>query len=234
MRWVHVTGITPALSENAFRSVLTLVKPAKSKELAVSCDLNFRKKLWRWKQGVSPSQLARECMTQILPFVDVVISNEEDADDVLGIRAEGTCVESGRINALAYTTVAREIVHQFSNVRYVAVTLRESISADHNNWGGMLYSKAEDQAWFAPLDSRGQYEPYPIRNIVDRVGSGDSFAGGLIYALLTDEFKQPATAIRFAAAGSCLKHSIRGDFNYVTKDEVVALMNGCASGRVRR
>jgi len=234
VHWVHITGITPSISENAFLSTLELAKRAKKNAASVSCDLNFRKKLWKWRPGKSNKELAQECMSQVLPYVDVVIGNEEDASDVLGIEAEGTSVEEGKINAAAYEEVARKIVARFPNVSRVAITLRESISASHNNWGGTLFDVKEDRAFFAPLDADGEYSPYEIRNIVDRVGGGDSFGAGLIYALNSEEYAAPDMAIRFAVAASCLKHSIKGDFNYVTLDEIKALVAGQASGRVRR
>jgi 2-dehydro-3-deoxygluconokinase len=234
VHWVHVTGITPAISQNAFEATLELVRRAKTAGASVSCDLNFRKKLWRWQPGTAPKQLANACMAQILPFVDVVIGNEEDAADVLGIHAEDTSVEAGQINAGAYEQVARDTIGQFPNVRQVAITLRESISASHNNWGAMLFDREADAAFLAPLDDDGAYKPYEIRDIVDRVGGGDSFGAGLIHALNSAEFAAPDMAIRFAVAASCLKHSIKGDFNYVTLDEVKALVGGQASGRVRR
>jgi len=232
--WVHVTGITPALSENAYLSTLRLVTLAKEHGATVSCDLNFRKKLWRWKPGASPNQLASGCMSTILMHVDLLIGNEEDAADVLGIRAEGTSVEEGKINPAAYEAVARSILKRFPVVQRVGITLRESLSADHNNWGGMLFDRQTDRAFFAPLDASGQYQPYEIRDIVDRVGAGDAFAAGLLYALTSEAYRDPAMAIRFAAAASCLKHSIQGDFNYVSRDEVAALVAGQASGRVKR
>lgn len=234
MNWLHITGITPALSENAYLSTRALLQNAKNRGLSISCDLNFRRKLWRWKNGYSAEELANECMSSLLPFADLLVANEEDAKDVLGIKAEGTSVEEGILNAAAYESVARAIVSQFPNVKRVAITLRESVSADHNNWGGMLYVRDIDRACFAPTNRDGQYEPYSIRDIVDRVGGGDSFAAGLIYALNREEYRAPETAISFAVAASCLKHSIKGDFNYITKEEVVALMRGVASGRVRR
>ncbi len=232
--WLHLTGITPSLSENAYLSTLELARRAKSKGASVSCDLNFRRKLWRWKSGVGPNQLAKECMNQLLPFVDVVIANEEDASDVLGIHAEGTSVEDGKINAAAYENVARQIIAKFPGTRQVAITLRESISASHNNWGAILFDKADGRAFFAPLDCEGNYRPYEIRDIVDRVGGGDSFGAGLIHALNSRDFSSPEKAIAFAAAASCLKHSVKGDFNYVTLEEVKALVAGQVSGRVRR
>ncbi|MHB9022723.1 MAG: PfkB family carbohydrate kinase [Armatimonadota bacterium] len=232
--WFHVTGITPALSANAAEATLAAVKAAKAAGLTVSCDLNFRKKLWNWKPGTKSQQLAEETMRGVLPYIDLVIANEEDAEKVLGIKAEGTDVESGQLNVEAYQDVAAKIVSQFPNVKYVAITLRESISASHNNWGGMLYDAAGKQAHFAPLEASGDYTPYEIRDIVDRVGGGDSFGAGLIFALTSDSMNDPASAIRFAVAASCLKHSILGDFNYVTRAEVEALMGGSASGRVNR
>ncbi|HVC92939.1 MAG TPA: sugar kinase [Pirellulales bacterium] len=234
VRWVHVTGITPSLGASAFHSTLALVEAAKGGGLSVSCDLNFRNKLWRWKPGTPAKQLAGESMSRILPFVDLVIANEEDAADVLGIHAEGTAIEEGRIHARAYHRVAQQIAERFPNVSKVAITLRESLSADHNNWGAMLLDVPAGRAYFAPLDEQGEYRPYEIRDIVDRVGAGDAFGGALIYALNSAELAEPAKALHFAVAASCLKHSIRGDFNYVTKEEVAALVAGMASGRVRR
>ena len=234
IKWVHITGITPAISEAACRSNLELVKQAKKAGANVSCDLNFRKKLWNWKGNTKPRELARQCMAEVLPLVDLAIANEEDAADVLDIHATGTDVSQGRIDAAAYQQVARQIISRFPNVGRVAITLRESISADHNNWGAMLFDATLGKAFFAPLNQGGQYEPFEIRDIIDRVGGGDSFAAGLLYALNSPDLGDPQSAISFAVAASCLKHSVQGDFNYVTKDEVVALMSGNASGRVQR
>ncbi len=231
---VHVTGITPALSEKAFLATLELVRRAKKNGARVSCDLNYRKKLWNWHSELKKRALAEHCMSQILPYVDVVIANEEDAADVLDIHAEGTSIESGVINSNAYEQVAREIIKRFPNVAQVAITLRESISATHNNWGAMLFDKQADRAFLAPLNDAGEYQPYEIRDIVDRVGGGDSFAAGLIHAINSDDLASPELAIRFAVAASCLKHSIKGDFNYVNRKEVMSLMGGDASGRVKR
>jgi 2-dehydro-3-deoxygluconokinase len=234
VKWLHITGITPAISEAACRANLALAQLAKKSGVTVSCDLNFRKKLWNWRRGTAPQALARECMAQVLPHVDVVIANEEDAADVLNIHAADTDVTTGKIHATGYTRVAEQIVQRFPNISRVAITLRESVSADHNNWGGMLYDAGGRQAHFAPLDRQGTYRPYEIRDIVDRVGSGDSFAAGLLYALNSAEFAEPGKAIAFAVAASCLKHSIQGDFNYVTREEVTALLAGNVSGRVQR
>ena len=231
---LHVTGITPAISAAACRANLALVRRAKESGARVSCDLNFRKKLWRWQPELSARELARKCMAEVLPFVDVVIANEEDAADVLDIRAAGTDVEHGQLDAAAYRQVAAEIANRFPNVSLVAITLRESISANHNNWGAMLLDASRDTCHFAPCNDSGDYQPLEIRHIVDRVGAGDSFAAGLLHALHHQDYAEPARAIQFAVAASCLKHSIKGDFNYVTHDEVAALVAGNATGRVQR
>ena len=231
---LHITGITPSLSENAFASTLALVEAASERGIVISCDLNFRKKLWKWRPGTAPRELAAECMGRIVPFVDWIICNEEDASDVFGIRADATEIEAGKLNIGGYRDVAKLLLERFPKASRVAVTLRESISADHNNWGAMLYDRAADRAFFAPLDPDGNYAPYEIRNIVDRFGGGDSFGAGLIHALYSEEYAEPQQAIRFAAAASCLKHTISGDYNYTTHAEAAALMNGSGSGRVAR
>lgn len=231
--WFHITGITPSLSQTAAEASLEAVKQAKQAGLLVSCDLNFRKKLWKWDSSLEPRALAEKTMRQIVPYVDVIIANEGDAADVLSIHAEDTDVESGKLAIDKYPQVAQEIIRQFGNVSRVAITLRESISASHNNWGAMLYDRDAEQAFYAPLRD-GQYQPYPIRDIVDRVGGGDSFGAALIFALQTPELSTPDKAISFAVAASCLAHSIVGDFNFTTRQEAEALMKGSGSGRVQR
>lgn len=231
-KWLHITGITPALSRATADASLAAVRTASELGLTVSCDLNYRRKLWRWHSCVQPRDLAERTMRSILPYVHVVIANEEDAEQVLGIAAPGTDVEAGALRVDGYSLVAQEIVRQFPNVAHVAITLRESVSASHNNWGGMLYEASTKTAVFAPVDQDGAYRPYEIRNIVDRVGAGDAFAAGLICAM-----RDPAlssSAVAFAAAASCLKHSIPGDVNLVTRGEVEALMRGSGTGRVVR
>lgn len=232
--WLHLSGITPALSESAADATQKAAAAANSAGVKVSIDLNFRKKLWDWSPRHSSRDLARKVMAQILPHIAVVIANEEDCADVLGIKAGDTDVESGSLEIDGYPVVAKKVVEQYPNVEKVAITLRESLSATHNNWGAMLYDAAEQQAHFAPLNNQGRYEPFEIKNIIDRVGGGDSFAGGLIYALNTPELHTPDQAVRYAVAASCLKHSIKGDFNFSTRPEVEALMGGAASGRVVR
>lgn len=231
--WLHVSGITPALSENAYLSTLAAVKEAKSAGLKVSCDLNFRNKLWSWQEGTKARALAGKCMREILPYVDVLIANEEDASDVLGIEAEGSDIHSGKLALDRYPKVASEIIKAFPKVSHVAITLRESLSATHNNWGAMIYEAQSENAFFAP-EFEGNYQPYEIKNIVDRIGGGDSFAAGLVFALNTPELSEPQKALRFAVAASCLAHSIEGDFNFNSRPEVEKLMGGNASGRVVR
>ena len=232
--WFHISGITPAISHKAAEVALHAVKTAKSMGMTVSCDLNFRKKLWDWEAGTPNTKLANRIMSEIMPFVDVVIGNEEDAQDVFGIKAEGTKVEAGELSIDKYPDVARKLAQRFPNLKKVAITLRESLSATHNNWGAMLYDVQMGKADFAPMID-DKYSPYEIKNIVDRIGGGDSFAAGLIYALTDKELStNQSDAVNFATSASCLCHSIEGDFNFVTKDEVFALMRGDASGRVRR
>jgi len=231
--WLHVSGITPAISETAAEATLAALQHAKAKGMSVSYDLNFRKKLWTWQPGTPSRQLAEAITRKLLPYVDVVIANEEDAADVLSIHAENTDVDAGTLDISRYPAVASQIKAQFPNVSKVAITLRESISASHNNWGAMLYDAETETAYFAPCKD-GNYQAYEIRAIVDRVGGGDSFAAGLIFALTDTGLADNQTAINFAVAASCLAHSHQGDFNYSTRKEVLALMQGSGSGRVIR
>ncbi len=231
--WFHVTGITPSLSRTSADATLVAVQAAKAAGLTVSCDLNFRKKLWRWDPAVSPRDLAEQTMRKVLPHVDLVVANEEDCSAVLGIHAAGTDVEAADLRVAGYTDVARQLIQQFPNVSKVGITLRESISASHNNWGAMLYCTDDDRSYFAPMEG-DEYRPYQIRSMVDRLGAGDAFAAGLIFALTSSELSSPETAVRFAAAASCLAHSVVGDVNYSSRPEVEALMTGSGSGRVVR
>ena len=233
VHWLHISGITPAVSRQAYEANLELVKQAKEAGVEISCDLNFRKKLWKWHSDIQGQELARQCMAEVLPFVDLVIGNEEDAADVLDIHPVDTDVTAGHLNVAAYEDVAQQIVAKYSNVKRVAITLRESISADHNNWGAMLYD-AEGTAVFSPLNPDGEYESFQVGHIVDRVGGGDSFASGLLHALNDSRYDSLQAVLDFAVAASCLKHSIKGDFNYVSVAEVEALAGGNASGRVQR
>lgn len=211
--WFHFTGITPALGGENPAICLEACKKAKEKGLTVSCDLNYRKKLWTREQ-------ANTVMSSLMPYIDVCISNEEDASDVFGIKAQNTDIDSGKLNREGYVSVARQIAERFG-CKKVAITLRASISASVNEWAGMLYDG--ENAYFSPN--------YTVQ-IVDRVGGGDSFGGALIYALIQNYTGQDA--INFAVAASALKHTIEHDFNVVSVDEVKALAAGNASGRVQR
>ncbi|MBO4416411.1 MAG: sugar kinase [Lachnospiraceae bacterium] len=211
--WFHFTGITPALSDNCAQICLAACKAAKSKGIQVSCDLNYRNKLWS-------KEKAGKVMGELMQYVDVCIANEQDADDVFGIKASNTDVTSGKVDHEGYKDVAKQLADRFG-FKKVAITLRGSISANDNDWAAMLY------------DGNDYYFSKTYRiHIVDRVGGGDSFGAGLIYACLNDY--APQDAIEFAVAASCLKHSVEGDFNMVTVDEVKKLAGGDASGRVQR
>ncbi|MCF7944655.1 MAG: sugar kinase [Spirochaetia bacterium] len=233
-KWFHISGITPALSKNAAVAAIESVKAAKKHEVKVSCDLNFRKKLWNWDKNLSRKELARETMREILLNVDILIGNEEDASDVLDIHPKNVDVNLGKLDFSAYHEVAKKVSEQFHNIQLVAFTLRESISASHNNWGAMIYDTASDFHYVSPTTS-GYYAPYEIRNIIDRVGGGDSFSAGLIYALTDKTFNNDLQQVLdYATAASCLCHSIHGDINYSTPEEIKRLMQGNASGRVVR
>lgn len=231
---LHLSGITPSLTKNAFESTLAIAKQAAAMNITISIDLNYRKKLWNWEAGTTKNELAKRCMSQIVPFADIIIGNEEDASDVFGINAENTAIDKGELNIAGYIDVASQLSANFPKAKFIAITLRESISADHNNWGGMLYDCINKKAHFAPFDNANNYAPYEIRNIVDRFGGGDSFCAGLIFALNNEDFSAPELAIKFAVAASALKHTITGDYNYSSCAEVINLMQGSASGRVQR
>lgn len=211
--WFHFTGITPALGQNLVDICLDACMAAKKRGVKVSCDLNYRGKLWTREQ-------AREAMTKLCEYVDVCISNEEDAKDVFSIEAENTDIYGGRLNKDGYRSVAKQLADKFGFEK-IAITLRTSLSANDNDWAGMLCDGTD--CYFS--------KEYHL-HIVDRVGGGDSFGGGLIYALLSG--KDPQAAIDFAVAASALKHSIEGDFNRVSVSEVEKLAAGDGSGRVQR
>lgn len=211
--WFHFTGITPALNDTVADICLAACKAAKERGVKISCDLNYRNKLWS-------KEKAGQVMGQLCEYVDVCIANEEDASDVFGIRSTGTDVTKGEVNREGYKEVAKKLADRFG-FKKVAITLRESVSANDNNWSAMLY------------DGQNYYfsKKYAM-HIVDRVGGGDSFGAGLIYSLLSG--LDAGDAIEFAVAASCLKHTIEGDFNMVSVPEVEKLAKGDGSGRVQR
>ena len=217
--WFHWTGITPALSQGAADACLEAIQVANELGVTVSTDLNYRKNLWKYGKKAS------EIMPEPVAGCDIILGNEEDAEKVFGIKPEGFDAEhtGGEVDAAEFQSVCVQLMNKFPRAKKVIITLRGSINANHNTWGGVLYSK----------DTLHQSKRYDITHIVDRVGGGDSFMGGLIYGLLTytDDDKK---ALDFAVAASCLKHTIYGDFNLVTVAEVENLMKGDGSGRVMR
>jgi 2-dehydro-3-deoxygluconokinase len=215
--WFHWTGITPAISQGAAEVCLEAIRIANKKDITVSCDLNYRKNLWKY------GKTAGEVMNDLVAGCDVILGNEEDAEKVMGIKPEGIDVTSGHVEGAAYESVSKQIMAQFPRCKKVITTLRGSVNANNNSWSGVLW------------DGKKLFEAptYQITHIVDRVGGGDSFMGGLIYGLITWPGNDQK-ALEFAVAASCLKHTIYGDFNRVTVDEVLKLMEGDASGRVAR
>lgn len=214
--WFHWTGITPAISSGAAAACHEAIQIARDMGLTISCDLNYRKNLWKW------GQTAGEVMPDLVAGCDLAVGNEEDAAQVFGIHAPEADVTAGKVEAAQYRFVCEALNERFSNLKTIAITLRGSISASHNTWSGALWR--EGAFYTGPQ--------YDITHIVDRVGGGDAFVGGLIYGLRT--YHDPQQALNFAIAASCLKHSIFGDFNLVTAAEVEKLMRGDVSGRVSR
>lgn len=215
VNWFHITGITPAISKTAMELSLESVKEAKKRGITVSCDLNYRKNLWKY--GVS----APEVMCELAKYVDVAIANEEDVQKALGIKLDVE-VASGELDKAKYELLSKKVLAAYPNMSMIAITLRESVSADINGWSACLN---DGERFYLS-------KHYDIRDIVDRVGGGDSFAAGLIYGL--NNYQSRQDALEFAVAASCLKHSIGGDFNRVSVKEVEALKGGDASGRVQR
>jgi len=215
--WFHLTGITPAISQGAADLSLEAVKAAKELGVHVSCDLNYRKNLWKY------GKKADEVMTELVKYVDTVIANEEDFQKSLGLSAESaSAVQEGQIDVELYKKIAATAMAKYPNIKRVAITLRESKSANHNDWSACLYNGKD---FFLS-------RKYSITDIVDRVGGGDSFGGGLIYGL--NNYDSEKDALEFAVAASCLKHTIPGDYNRVTVAEVESLMKGSGTGRVQR
>lgn len=232
--WLHLTGITPALSAVAAEATITAARAARELGLPVSCDLNFRAKLWRWNPNLSSRDLASQQMHRLLPWVTHLMGGREDAAEMLGIRPRTPPGTGDRPDPDSVVDVARQIHARFPGLEFIALTQRESVSALHHYWGGFLYDTRSGQAHWAPLAADGSYAPYSITHIVDRVGGGDAFSAGLIFCWTTAGLEAPATALDFATAAACLAHSIEGDANLVTRPEVEALRSGAASGRLRR
>jgi len=224
-----ISGISPALSANAAAATLHAAQAARARGITVCCDLNFRAKLWNWEPGTPARALARRVMGGLMPFVDVVLTNPDQAFDVLDIpwdRARAS-------DSAAVDEAARAVARAHPHLRQIVFTLRDSHSASHNDLGALLYEPATDTITRAP-SAHGRYTPLVTQPIVDRLGAGDAFAGGYLFALNTPELAAPATALSFGIAASCLAHSIPGDINFVSRSEVETLMRGDASGRVSR
>ncbi|MCK9627013.1 MAG: sugar kinase [Bacteroidales bacterium] len=216
--WFHWTGITPALSENAANECLKAIRTANKLGVTVSCDINYRDNLWLYGKSV------KEVMSELVSGSDIILANEEDCDKVFGIKPQNfdSANTGGQVNQISFISVCQQMMRKFPRCKKMAITLRGAINANHNTWGGILY------------DGKHLFESsrYDITDIVDRVGGGDSFMAGLIYGLL--QYQNDKKALDFATAASCLKHTIKGDFNCVSVSEVECLVNGDTSGRVKR
>ncbi len=230
-RWLHLTGITAALSESAALTTLEAARQARARGVRVACDINFRSKLWRWNPELPPMQLAGQVLQELIPSVDLLMANAEDCR-LLGVDTQIPDELSCATEAMP--ELARRTIVRFPNLKLFATTLRENISASHNNWGAMLYDSQAVSAVFSPIQN-GVYHPWQICNIVDRVGAGDAFAAGLLYALNRQaDYPGHQAALNFATAASCLAHSVVGDFNFATRSEIDELAGGSGSGRVVR
>lgn len=226
--WLHLTGITPALSESAAALTLEAATCARQRGIGVALDCNFRSKLWRWDSTRAPLQLASETLSKFLPTLTLLFGNEEDYR-LLGFECSSVAGETHYDRSLRF---AKEVHRCYPNIRYFATTFREQVSATHNNWSGLLYEADLDRVSMAP-QRNGKVAPYEIRQIVDRVGSGDAFDAGILHGLTQPTF-DPQYTIEFATASSCLAHSIPGDWNYASLAEIEELMHGSGSGRVVR
>jgi 2-dehydro-3-deoxygluconokinase len=229
--WLVLSGISPALSATAAEATLHAAREAKARGVAVCCDLNFRATLWKWQPDKTPRDLAREVMGRLMPHVDLLLTNPDQAADVLGTPWAG--VPAGTKPQDAYAETVREIARAYPHLKRIVFTMRESHSASRNALGALLYDVGTDQVHLAPLVD-GDYAPYEMDHIVDRLGAGDAFAGGLLHALQTQSLSDPSRALEFAVASGALAHSIPGDINVVDQSEVEALMAGDRSGRVVR
>lgn len=229
--WLVLTGISPALSATATEATLHAAREAKVRNVPVCCDLNFRATLWKWQPGKSARELAREVMGRLMPHVDLLLTNPDQAADVLGTAWTG--VTTGVKAEHAYAACAREIARAYPHLGRIVFTMRESHSASRNALGALLYDVAADHVHLAPIVD-GEYTPYEMDHIVDRLGAGDAFAGALLHALQTPDLAKPSLALEFAVASAALAHSIPGDINVVDQSEVEALMFGDRSGRVVR
>jgi 2-dehydro-3-deoxygluconokinase len=241
--WLHLTGITPAISRSAAEATLHAAQVARELGVKVSCDINFRSKLWRWDSSKTPAALAAEVLLQLMPLVNLLMANEEDGR-LLGItipqsatanvtaELEGLAPGSAARHIERAVLLAQEMSNRFPNIELFATTFREQLSASHNNWGAMLYCNRTERLHLSPV-KEGIYQPYEIRSIVDRVGSGDAFDAGLLFGLTHPDYDLQRS-LDFATAAACLSHSVVGDCNFATRQEIEELTQGSGSGRVVR
>ena len=231
--WLHTTGIAAAVSCAAAEATVAAVAAAQAAGVPVSFDINHRRKLWRWNPAQVPDALAQRTLARILPAVDLLIGNPADLAQAVGVEAPPLGAEGSEEGRRALVALARAVAKKFPRLQRIALSLRGGVSATHQRWGAMLYMVADNSAWFAPV-ADGEFEPYEVARVVDRLGTGDALAGALLFALETPELATPETAVGFAVAASCLAHSVHGDFNYVTRAEVEALQGGGNGGGVSR
>jgi 2-dehydro-3-deoxygluconokinase len=231
--WFHTSGITPALSRSAADMTRDAIAEARSREIPISLDLNFRSRLWQWAEGRKPKALAQAIMPPLVKEATVIIGNEEDATTVLGLPVEGLDLSKGEFDPAAYRDLARRVAHEYPQAKYIAFSLRQSRDASCNYWGGVLLDTAADIVHFHPSDPEAGFTPLEISPIVDRVGGGDAFAAGLIYGL-GHERALPADALATAVAAGALAHTYPGDWLNAGLTEVQALAQGVTSGRITR
>ena len=217
--WFVVSGITPAISRHAAEATAAALREASRRGVKVAIDMNYRSKLWQWAPPLPARELATRTMRELLPFADLFVGGREDAEAILGGPGSASSEE-----------LARRLAREFPRLSHVAMTLREGVSATHNDFGGLLFDKATDEVCHAPEKGK----PYAITHIVDRLGAGDAFTAGLVFALTTPDLAAPRRALAFATAAACLAHSIEGDVNFSTRAEILALASGESAGRVRR
>lgn len=230
--WLHLTGITSALSETAAEANVLAARKARERGLPVSCDLNFRSKLWRWKPGVAVADLAREQMRGLMPHVTHLLGGRDDIAIMLGIGPDVPCAAEGGVDGGAALGLARAVRREFPGLKSVAMTRRLSATASEVSWAGFVFEADGDSGHWAPVNAEGELVPYEIRPVIDRIGTGDAFAAGMIHGWVAGW--TPGRTVGFATAASCLAHSVEGDANWVTESEVESLVAGMGGGRVRR
>jgi 2-dehydro-3-deoxygluconokinase len=232
-QWLVISGITPALSKNAAELTQRAVHEATQRGVRVLCDMNYRAKLWRWEPSLSPRELALRTLRDLLPCVDLFIAGTDEISELLGEPPTPAGGSDTNDPTQSFAAIAGRLAQRFERLRWVASTMRRTRSASAHELGGVLFDASSAKAFAAPLQDQ-RYEPYRIAQMVDRIGTGDAFTAGLLFALTTTELSDPRAAIAFASSAFCLAHSIDGDFNFSSRGEIEALAAGDASGRVQR